>query len=48
MSLQNKLGNTQSRVNIVIAVTGRLVNDITISFTARLHINTVRTEETDS
>lgn len=45
MNLQNNCGNTQSRVNIVIAVVGSDVRDIKISDIARLQINTERTDE---
>jgi hypothetical protein len=45
MSLQNGLGNTQSRVNIDTAVIGKLVMDIRMSEAAKLQMNTERTEE---
>lgn len=43
--LQNGMGKTQSRVKMLIAVIGRLVIDIRISDTAKLHIKTEQTDE---
>ena len=43
--LQKGLGKTQSRVKMLTAVIGRLVNDINISENARLQMKMDRTDE---